>query len=182
MTSTLYSQALDTDGGNWDGYTNVVTIAAAALTIPSDAILFIRATFQAGNAEALTITNAYVGHKAASGNAWDFAATPAQFLFSGSGTKTITAGTEVVSDWVNFVYNKTSGLTIAMYHNGGAGADTLRYKTGLGANINEYYKAATNEAATVVKSAGYTTNAGYLFAINKIEVASSSGGGFLLFF
>ena len=179
MIETLYSQALDTDVNGFNGETLVQKWAIAALTMPSGAISQIRFTFEAGAGEATTITNAYVGHAAGAGDAYDFSATPVQILWAGAGTKAISAGATAVSDWAVFAYNKTSPLLVAFYIGGGVSVDTIREKTGLGANIVLYEKVA-NDAATVDKT-GYGSNSGFLGAINKIEV-ETPGGGFILFF
>ena len=70
-------------------------------------------------------------------------------------------------------------MVVAFYLGGGVSVDTLREKTGLGANIVLYEKVA-NDAATVDKT-GYGSNSGFLGAINKIEV-ETTGGGFIVFF
>ncbi len=177
MTDTLYSQALDTDQNGWDGFTLVQRFEAAALTMPSGNILTMTVRFEAAAAEGLTITNAYIGHAAASGDAYDFSATPVQLLFSGSGSVAISAGATATSDSASFVYDKTSALLIAYYVGGGASVDSLRKKTGL-SNINRYAKAA-NDAATVNKT-GYGTEVGELDAINRIQ-AEVPGNGFFYF-
>jgi len=178
MADTLYSQALDTDFDVWNGYTIVMRWAASVLTLPTGTIARMRAYFEAGAAQALTVSKAYVEHKAGSGDVYDFATTPRQFLFSGSASKAITAGTTEVTDWLTFTYDKTTDLLIAFYAGGGVGSDMSRGKTGLSANIIEYYFLA-DEAATVNKSAGYNVTASRLQAINKIEVETASGFFFL---
>ena len=168
IVGTIYTQTLDTDGNNWNGYTVLTRIGAAALSLPSGTISQLRVTVRAGNAEGLTISNLYVGHSNSSGDAFDYGATPTALLFGGSASKAIAAGTEETCDLASFSYNKTDDLIFAMNINGGTGSDTFRYKTGLGASINNYYKAGALEAATVNKS-GYTTNSGYNMGIVKIE-------------
>jgi hypothetical protein len=177
--STIFTQALDTDGGALNGLTLVQRIAAAAMTLPAGTITQMRFSFQAGNAEGLVITNAYVQHRAGAGDAYDFSTTPIQILFGGSGTKTIAATTTEVSDWVTFAYDKTTDLLISFYSGGGTTNDTMRYKTGLNTtNFSDYFKTA-NDAATVNKT-GYTANAGFCVIVNKIE--SFDPSGFFLMF
>ena len=177
MTTTIFSSTLDTDGDGNDGYTFVCSFAAAGLTLPAGDITGVKVTFQASNAQVLQITNAYIGHAAAAGDAYDFLATPVQLLFATAGTKDIAAGTSETTDLAVFAYNKTSALLISFYVGGGATKDNNRFKTGV-ANVNDYYKAAVSEAATVDKT-GYTLTAGYNRAINKIEV-ESTGGWFMM--
>jgi len=176
--TVIYTNTLTTDSDGNNGYTNVQRFEVAALTLPTGTITKLRFTVVAGAAQQLTITNMYVGHAAASGDAYDFSATPTQVTFSGSGSVTIPAGETVTSDWITFSYNKTSALLVAYYTAGGTGADTIRYKASV-SNVNNYYKAAANEAATVDKT-GYTTQSGYLVAINQVE--SDGGDSNFLYF
>lgn len=164
---TSFNVALDTDANGQDGYTHVQSFAVAGLTLPGWSIAKVRITFEAGAAEGLTITNAYIGHAAGAGDAYDFAAAPVQLLFAGGASKAIALGATALTDWASFVYNKTSALLVAFYTAGGAGADTKRLKNAV-PNTTYYYKLA-NDAATINKT-GYNTNAS-LNAINKIEVS-----------
>lgn len=174
--NTGYSNTLNADTGGWNGYTLVNEFAIAGLSLPSLPIVGVRCTFQAAAAtEGLTITNAYIGHKAASGDAYDFAATPTQLLFGGAAGYAIGIGSQQVTDFAPFAYNKTSNLLVAFYVNGGASVDTLRYIASGVSNVNSWFRAATNEAGTVNKTTGYTANAGRLLAINKIEFLTIQG-------
>lgn len=172
--STAFSVTLDTDGDGLNGFTIVVGFAVAALTIPSGNISRVRFTLRAGNTQGLTITNAYVGHAAGAGDAYDFAATPVQLLWGGSGTKAIAANTEEVTDWATFAYNKTSALLVAYYLGGGTTVDMARYKNSV-SNVTDYNKTA-NDAATVNKT-GYASTA-LCRAINKIEFDVEDNGFF----
>lgn len=176
MADTLYNQALDSNNGGWNGYTTVMKYTTAALTLPSYSIARMRVRFEAGTVEGLTITNAYVGHKAASGDVYDFASTPVQLLFSGAAGVAISTSSTATSDWANFAYDKTSDLIIAFYINGGTGVDTARAKAGLSNTV--LYYAIANEAGTVNKSAGYTVSSGLGFAVNFIEVESGNSSNF----
>jgi hypothetical protein len=165
----LYSVTLDSDDGGWNGYTIVMVFQPAALTLPGDSIIGVRVVFEAAAAENLTITNAYVGHGAAAGDVFDFAATPSQLLFATAGSKAIAAGQTATSDTLAFVYNKTSNFLISFYVGGGVTEDAVRKKTGL-SNIDAYSKVA-NEAATVDKAGyGAAGGGGWNTGIKQIEV------------
>lgn len=167
LDGTNFSQALNANRTGWNGYTMVQRFEIAALTLPSGSISHMRITFEAANiTEGLTITNAYIGHAAGAGDAYDFASAPVQLLFGGSASVTLAIGATEVSDWASFVYNKTSPLLIAFYV--GTAVDSLRARVAL-SNLTGYYRAATNEAGTVNKTAGYTAEAGVLNGINMIE-------------
>ena len=166
---TLLTQTLNTNADGQNGQTHVERVAAAAMTLPSGAITQVRVRFEAGSTEQLTITNAYVGHRAGAGDAYDFSTTPVQLLFSGAANVTIPAGTTQWSDWASFAYNKTSDMLVAYYMGGGTGADMDRYVSGLSANYDHFNKAA-NDAATVDKT-GYGTSSG----VSTIKGIESDG-------
>lgn len=177
MADTLYSNTLNTNNDSWNGYTIVVQLPASVLTLPSGAIARMRLRLEAGSSEACTFSKVYVGHRAGSGDAYDFAATPVQILFSGGASGVASAGSTITSDWAAFVYDKTSDLLIAMYLGGGASSDMTRYKPSV-TNVHSYYYLA-DEAATVNKTTGYTDQAtNVLQAINLIEVDTESSGFF----
>lgn len=165
-TGTLWSQTLTSNSVGWNTITGVNTIAAAAMSLPTYGITRMRFKIEAATTEGCIITNMYVGHKAASGDAYDFAATPVQVLFSGSAGVTIAISTDTWSDWCTFSYDKTTPLSLAWYIS--SSTDSLRQSTGLGANYNNYQK-AVNEAGTVNKSASYSVGAGKVIGVNAIE-------------
>lgn len=173
MADTLYSQALDVNNAGWNGYTTVMKYTTAAFTLPSYGISRMRVRFEAGTVEGYTITSAYVGHRAGSGDAYDFAATPVQLLFSGGASVAISSSSTSTSDWAEFAYDKTSDLLIACYINGGASVDTARAKTGL-SNTILYYRVG-DEAATVNKTTGYSISSGLGLSVNFIEVEGPGG-------
>lgn len=155
-------------GGGWNGWTVLPVFDAVALTLPSGAISDVRFTFNASTAEGLTIGACYVGHVKDASDAFDFISTPTQVTFDGgSGSKSISAAGSAVCDWINFIYNKTNRLGVAMYIN--APTDSFRIRSGL-SNINTYYY-GDNTAATVDKS-GYTLLSGDCYGVSKIEVRS----------
>lgn len=178
MTDTIYSQTLNDNDPSLNGITFVQRFEVAALTLPVGNISSITVRFEASTTEGLIVTNAYIGHAAASGDAYDFLATPVQLLFSGAANVSIGIGATATSDSAVFAYNKTSPLLIAWYVGGGTGADSGRRRLGLGSNIIRYSKTA-NDAATVDKT-GYFEASGTLLAINQIQV-EVAGTGFFQF-
>lgn len=165
IDGTAFTATLDTDADGWDGYTLVTPIPFASLTVPNGLVTRLRVSIRAANAQAFGFDNCYIGHRAGAGDVYDFAATPTQVLFSGAGGATVTAGSTLVSDWVNFTWDRASGLTTAIHCNGGAGADNIRILSS--GSISSYWKAAVSESATVDKT-GYTASA-QIFLISKIE-------------
>jgi hypothetical protein len=164
---TMYSLTLDNDGGTgFNGYTFAQVYDLAALTLPSDSITRMRVRIQAVTSEGCDIDGMYVGHQAGAGDAYDFAATPVQILFSGSGSVSVGAGSTALSDWASFAYDKTSKLVFAWHISSAADAMKRKLST---SNVTSYFRAATSEAATVNKTAGYTGDATTTYFINLIE-------------
>jgi len=167
--TTAFDLTLNVDSAGWNGYTIVPLFQPAGLTLPTGAIAQIRFTMQGPSVEGCYISECYVGHAAASGEAYDFAETPAQVTFdTGSASKSVAANSLVVTDWINFVYNKTSNLLVPMYIS--TAVDTLRYRTGL-SNVNSYYIGG-NTASVVNKNPGYGPLSGEMWIVSKIEVRS----------
>ena len=177
--STALSQTLNANANAWNGFTVVMQFPASVLTLPSSPITGVRVTFEAGTTEGLTVTNAYIGHRAGSGDAYDFSTTPVQLLWGGASSIAIGSGASSTSDMSNFQYDKTSDMLIAFYIGGGTTVDMMRERTGLSASIVQYNKAA-NDAATVNKT-GYGSNTGRILAINTIEVLTEDGNFFIFF-
>jgi len=163
---TLFSVALTLDSDGWSGYTGVERIAASAMTLPSGSITKVRFRLVAAASEGITIGNAYVGHRAGSGDEYDFSAAPVQVLFGGSAGVTISAGSTKTSDWATFSYNKTSDLLFAFYCSGSGSSDAPKYASGI-TDVADYEKIA-NDAATVNKT-GYSTNTGYITLVDLVE-------------
>jgi len=182
MTETLYSQTLNANNASLNGITFVQRFNVAALTLPSGTIATMTVRFEAASVtEGLIVTNAYIGHAAAAGDAYDFAATPVQLLFSGAANVSIGVGATATSDAAAFAYDKTNPLLIAWYVGGGTSQDSARERTGLGSDIIRYNKTA-NDAATVNKT-GYSTVSGSLIAINLVqaELAGGDTGSIIMF-
>lgn len=163
---TLFSVSLTLSGGGWNGITGVESVQASAMTLPLGSITQVRFRFTASASESFTITNAYVEHRASSGNVYDFVTIPVQILFGGSASKVVGAGTSEWSDWVPFAYDKSTDLLVAFYCNGGASSDAVKYSTGV-TGVSDHEKIA-NDAATVDKT-GYSTNTGTIALLDRIE-------------
>lgn len=169
LTTTIFEQTLNDDADGNTGATRRQMINAAILTDPGFTPVEARVRFEAGSGEQLTITKAYIGHKAGAGDAYDFAATPVQLLFSASASVTIPAGMAVESDWAAFVWDRSSGIIVSYYMNGGLSADSERFLNSV-ANAEAYIKAAVDEAATVDVTGYSAPGAIDVAAINRIQV------------
>lgn len=162
--NVIFSTTPASDAGGWNNFTLRTVYAAASLT-PSGAPTQLRLNIQGGSFEGVIITEAYVGAKAAAGDAYDFATTPIQLTWSGSAGTSIMSSATVTSDWVNFAYNGTSGIVVALYMNGGAAQDEFAYRAAVG-NVDAYFVAG-NDAATV-NTSGYTLQVGRAY-IKQME-------------
>ena len=161
FTKTLSGQDLFT------GFTGVARVTAAQMTIPGYSPTQIRVTLRGGSTNGLVTNGVFVGHQATSGDAMDFAAGPApaapvQLLFGGSGSVSAPASTDVVSDWMNFTWDKVSNLLIACQASG-----TTYFASEADAAFANWYKPGA-DAATVNKT-GYTGPVAGHILVRQIE-------------
>ena len=181
----VYADAfgLITSDANEPGYLNITVrqrIDAAGLA--NFGRRFARVTIEAHPTEAFQVGAAYIGLKAAAGDAYDFASTPVPLLWDGGATgTTITAGTTKVSAPAAItIPAAAAGVIVSVFVVNNAAADSTRGKT-TQANCFPYYKVGGNDAATV-NATGYTDYSATrdLVGVMRIEVAY--GGGFFVFF
>jgi hypothetical protein len=155
---------LNNDANGYGGYTLRERLPASVLTDIAGTQM--RITLHAASGTQTVITKMYVGLKGA-GN-FDFATTPVQVLFSGSASKTVTAGSgPYTSDAFSLTYDGTSDLVIAIYSSAAL-------------NSNSYLSLAAPQTTTVAYKLGddaiTTTVSGYTNAatgdvVEKIEVS-----------
>lgn len=164
-TGTLYTLTLGTDANSKNNLTTRIVFPVANLTMPIAATTRVRVRIPSGSSEGLTISAAYIGQKAASGDAYDFASTPTALTWGGSSTVVIPSATSQWSDWVPLVWDLTNGLVISVYCAGGTGSDMT--KTNTSAPVNAYFKSA-NDPATV-DATGYTLQSANASFIEEIQ-------------
>lgn len=157
---TAFSTTLDMDEGGWTGYTGVTILDAVVVTRSGSKV---RVTFTAAMTHDSVLAKAFLGHAAASGDAYDFDGGQVQLLFSGSPGVTVPMATSVVSDEATFALDETKNVIIAAF----LSSDFLRFAAGV-TGASSYYKLG-DDAATTNKS-GYTIapHAGATY-IPKIE-------------
>lgn len=127
----------------------------------------IRLHFTGSTAIDSNIGPVYVGHGASAGDAYDFEAAPTQVTFQGgNASAVIPAGDTFASDLIDFDYDDTKPLLVAMYQSG-TGTGT-RYADP-GANYAQYHKIASDETS-VVDATGYTTTANRLRLISAVSI------------
>jgi len=144
----------------WVGY-SLRTVFAATTLANQDHVRF--RLLMAARLGALSIGAAYVGLKAASGNAWDFAAPPKQLFSGGAASWTIANGNfAFVTDWVQFTIPVGAAVVVSFYFNN-ASNDDLSGGLDTSPNINTYYKNA-NEPA-IVAPTGWVSATGKLYSL-----------------
>lgn len=162
----VMSQTLNADsGGNADYHFRTEIVAAQ---IVDHSFTRVRIRMEAASVEACEIDAIYIGTKAGSGNAWDYAGDQVQVTVNGNGAFTIPAGTEIWSDWIEFSGDGTDALIVGWDHSSNTAADGFRQVTGTGI-FNRWGKSATDAAATTAPS-GLTLQSGTLGLVNAIEV------------
>lgn len=157
----IFEATLNLDSTGYNGYTRRQVIEASALDAPAFTPTEMRITWQASSTGALHITAGAVGHKAASGDPYDFSAPPTSL------TPLNIAQGEFGGDWFEFAWDKVSGLVISAYTNGGAGNDQYRAANGV-PGCESYSKSGSD--ATTVNASGYSAAGGVDVFIRRIEV------------
>lgn len=148
--------------GGWGGYTLRHVYTTAVL---SGSATKLRMTLDAPALTSTIVNKLYVQEAAASGDVYDFASTPVQVTVGGSGSFTITNGTEVLSDEITLAITGTKSLVIAAYFTGGT---ALATHSGAPAGMSAYYLGA-DEATTINASTGYTLS-GSGVVVRKLEL------------
>lgn len=119
----------------WAGYSIRVVIPASALANVSTTQVRLRAagTDAVGGA----VTKCFIGEQAASGDVYDFAATPVEILSGGVSGISVSAGQEKWTDLAAFATDGTKALVISMYcatgnlpHTAMLDGKTIHYRSG----------------------------------------------------
>lgn len=163
-TATAIGSMTDTTNGDWS------SITAFVQRIPASAFssgVGVRVKMKAG--DAVTFSNVYIGHRATSGDNYDFASTPTQVTFnSGSGSIALGSGASAWSDYLEFPVNGSTDILIAYNHNN---VTNLSAKATL-SGYSSWYKISDNPA-TVNKS-GYTLEPRDVHSVDDFEVTQTA--------
>lgn len=148
------------EDSGWNGYSFRCAISPTAI-IATGTTCRLKITAGSGT---ITIGKAYIGDKAASGNAWDFATTPIQVLFSGNPNITISPGVTVYSDMISYPVTDLVSIIGSFYF---SGATQFRRSATAGGNGWVTYYTSGDFAAAVTPSgfSTWTTDVGELFEI-----------------
>lgn len=157
------SWGLDTNSSDNALYTFRQVLKAAVFTQSGSSVIV---TFQAGSTN-LVIDGAYIGAQGA-GDAYDFAATPVQLLFGGSGSVEITAGATQASDTASISITASGVYVVSMYFSTLTKGSMKQTNDDLQANTANYYKLASD--AATVDATGYTGPDADQYAVKSIQV------------
>lgn len=113
-----------------------------------------------------TIGAAYIGKRAASGNAWDFDGNQVRLKFNGMNAGNVGANSYIYSDFAAIDIDGRSDYIIAIDY--GSNASNVYGSGTMPSTVTSYYKASGSEAGTTAPS-GYATP-GHMRAITRIEV------------
>jgi hypothetical protein len=117
----------------------------------------------------ITLSAAYIGLSAISGNAWNFASTPVQITWdNGQTSKTIAAGQTAESDAASFTVDDSASISLAFNI---ASGSRILFRTGLGTSRILYFKNSVSEAGTASKGSGYTGASGRSDIVTTLLVA-----------
>jgi hypothetical protein len=169
---------------SWDA-DNTFNNQTARYVIPASAISTsgtYKITIKLGyRASSWTFDKVYVGHQAAAGDLWDFAAAPTAVLFSGVAGGTVGVG-GLTSDQTTFSLDETKNLVISLFHSSSTNVPRDDGST----DYLLYYKAG-DDAATQ-DATGYSTSASsgqahFVEAIDLIspDITSTPPAGSLVF-
>jgi len=162
--STIFSQALDADGGAYKNYTVRAVIPAGSLGVDANEV---RVTIEAGSVENLLVEKSYIGHQGAGEN-YDFDGNQVQLLYNASASVDIPVGTSVASDVVTFALDNTKDLIVEMYIADNAAKDTFRRVVGLPATFIHCYVLG-DKAGETTPAGTWTEHITTIFGVNKIE-------------
>lgn len=168
---TTWTEATETEEwGNWPSgdyegagdWNFRVPVAADDLSIDGTRI---RITVEGHSANATVITLAYIGEKAASGDAWDMeSGTITQITFNtGNPGDTLSAGETVTSDWITYDFDKTKDYIISL------GIEDY-YRAWTDSGNGSHYKSAAQADAGTADVSGYTTAGTVVYALESLEV------------
>jgi 6-phosphogluconolactonase (cycloisomerase 2 family) len=158
-------------GAAFNGYTVRQVVDSGQLTRSGSKV---KISFKGTTTDGNSISSCYIGLKASSGDAYDFASAPTQVTFNGgSAGFSVTSTTAVTSDEISFEIDETKSYVIAFRVTSGFN----NWAATVNAGSNQVWaKSASNDASTV-NATGYTnfSSTGEVLGISKIEVYETTG-------
>jgi hypothetical protein len=135
----------------------------------SDSGVSVRVHIYGNTLGTTTITDCYIGQKAASGDAYDMeSGTITQLTFNtGQTGATLSAGQDIWSDWVAYTFTKTNNHIISY-------GTSDRVRIGFSLTATVYYKASAQAEAGTADVTGYSTGSSAYF--DEIQVDTGGAG------
>ena len=123
----------------------------------------IQIKFRAGNVYPNHFVNTYVGHKASSGNAWDYESAPTRITWGGGNNQTnIGNGTTATSDVITFALDSSKDLILAIDFSSGGNQQGVNYKavgsTGWTGYAKGNYSGDPSNGAVATTPSGYSAD------------------------
>jgi hypothetical protein len=149
-----------------------VVVAAAAFGTGNGS--YVRFRLRGNSAQPFWVQALTIGDQAATGDAYDMAATPVAITVGGASSFTLAAGADIWSDWIAFTWDHTKAKVWAI-----AGTGHLRYQNSAGTNFNYYTASGVVSSANTADTSGLTIAASpnRCYMIEEIQVASSLTAG-----
>lgn len=163
MWTTTATLTPNNTSNTWGGYTLRTVIPTSSLA----AGYKIRLTLKAPAGNSVVIANAYLQTQAASGDPFDYSATPIQVLFSGLSGTTIAAGATVVTDEIVIPVSGSVSIVFAAYFTTGAAMVTTNAANGAIGWDSYYWNA---NSTTIVNESGGTAMLGLAVLVTLVEV------------
>jgi len=162
----VFSQTLNIDNVGWIGYSVRTKIPSSALSASASKVSI---RLEAASTEGMKIVQCYIGHAAASGNAWNFDGGQVKVTFGGADNGTITAGSTLESDTVSFNLDKTKDLIIAFdITNTDTANDSAKTAEGVSGHFKYSNLTSGTLQAQLTAPTGYATNIGDVYLVNRI--------------
>lgn len=159
----IYSNTTWDASDGWNGHTVRVWLPASQITQSAETL-----TLKLGYKDAdWTFAKVYIGHAAASGDAYDFDGTQVQVLFSASAGGTVSVG-GLTSDEITYSLDETKNLVVAIYL---ASATTVP-KHAIGSGETCYYCSGDDAATT--NTGGYSTSASQVQMVDTLTATGST--------
>ena len=156
-----FTQALNANGGTFSGYAVRQLISSGNLLTSGGTS--VRVTFLLSASVSATITGAYIGHAASSGDAYDFETTPTQLFFGGDAGVTVAANTSQITDPANFVIDPAKNLIVSFQCSSNT---AVRYASSSPGNTG-YYR--LGGSASDVNTTGFSAASGIVYFVTLIE-------------
>ncbi|MEQ9347748.1 MAG: hypothetical protein RIG26_15010 [Thalassospira sp.] len=153
----------------YQGYSMRQKIAAAQISGSGSNI---KIKFAADTTRSFNIDKCYIGHAAASGNAWDFDGNQVQVTFStGSAGFTLTSGQTITSDEIAFSLDDSKDLIVAFDWSTGGTLGARGKASQTGWSVYEKNTSGTDESQDSTP-AGYSSGSSGVAGVEAVQVES----------